>query len=645
MGVNAMKQTVKAILSLTLSLVLCTALTLNAVAAEPVITGGGTSQTDPMVTITVTPSTDPSGNQVSTETTQTQWSDKDSEGFGTTYDQTVSTTTVTGQSGTVLSKEGFTQGSETSTREEMPDLSLPLEEGKQTSATSELKDSTTGKLQKDDPNNYDQATTTVEQQRQVTADTGEQKITVGSGQDSAQTELGPILPEWTGTEQDITGPRPDRFGQNDSTGPNGYDFRYTGWGQDSHYGAYHHTTTFDPETQTPSSTTEEADITQFLLTDTNNPDGPDHTAYCADLCTGVKEGWWYRIDNLENAGYYTDPSAADHIRAIACNGYWGTAAGQTGSLESFVALMKDAQQNGDAAAKALLAGFDFDQMTEGEAQAATQMAIWQYGHRVSPDAALELEASNFNGSYGWSEEEGDAEAWARINAAAGYLATLSQPAGNTTQIITEEKFIESMALTIKERLDGSQGNTNDRYAAELCFTLVVTPGEKDSLTVQVVQDGRVVATQNILPGQREYTIQNLSLAENSDVNFNLEMTGVQYLEQGVYLYTSEVRNESQSQTFVGLAEGNKAVDLNMDVTLRFDVTDAVVSTQRIWRSQWSSNNTPTYTPTTTPDEQSKPTPTLAEVPKTGDSLSLWAALTLLGGLGLLVPAKKRTAQQ
>ena len=112
----------------------------------------------------------------------------------------------------------------------------------------------------------------------------------------------------------------------------------------------------------------------------------------------------------------------------------------------------------------------------------------------------------------------------------------------------------------------------------------------------------------------------------------------------LYLYTSEVRNKSQSQTFVGLAEGNKAVDLNMDVTLRFDVTDAVVSTQRIWRSQWSSNNTPTYTPTTTPDEQSKPTPTLAEVPKTGDSLSLCAVLTLLGGLGLLIPAKKRAEQ-
>ena len=123
-----MKQTVKAILSLTLSLVLCTALTLNAMAAEPVITGGGTSQTDPKVTITVTPSTDPSGNQVSTETTRTQWSDKDSEGFGTTYDQTVSSTTVTSQSGTVLSKEGFTQGSENSTWEEMPDLSLPLEQ-------------------------------------------------------------------------------------------------------------------------------------------------------------------------------------------------------------------------------------------------------------------------------------------------------------------------------------------------------------------------------------------------------------------------------------------------------------------------------------------------------------------------------------
>ncbi len=438
--------------------------------------------------------------------------------------------------------------------------------------------------------------------------------------------LKPIETVWTQSEKDISKPRPDLFGTDDTEKPSGYNFRYTGWGQDSYYGAYYTTlnTTTDVSGEPITETkTKEADVMQFLLTDTTNPDGPDHTAYCVDLCTGTKEGWWYKIDNLETAGYYPNASAENHIRAIALHGYWGTASGTTGSLTKFQEELENAKRNGNQH----LAGLDFTQMTEGEAQAATQMAIWQYGNRYPTETNLTLEASNYNGSTGWSADESDKAAWDRINAAAAYLADLSEGAENTTVIITPDTFVKEVTLTPKERIDNTGA-----YNVDLDFTLAVTPDEKDSMTVSISQDNNVIATQTMIAGQTKYTVKNLTLYENQDINFEFSIKGFQYLKQGVYIYTSESRDGVSSQTLVGIAEGHKAIDVNTSQNLHFNIEETNTPKEPVIETE----NTVTTSKQPSKNKTSKESTTIKS-PQTGDASAWWyITAVVLSGFGIII---------
>lgn len=483
----------------------------------------------------------------------------------------------------------------------------------------------------------------LEEGREVEISFGETQISEGQGDSSGEGAITPITPEWTGQEQDVSAPRPDRFGQDDAQGPEGYDFRYTGWGEDSEYGASHYTTpagaTEEGETNAAEAAgKEEADILQFLLSDTENPEAPSHSVYCVDLDTKAREGWWYKLENLEDADYYPDEDAEAHIRAIVQNGYWGTEGEATGSLGNFQSMLQRAQQSGDADVQAQLAKLDFSQMTEGEAMAATQMAIWQYGNRAEAGTELHLEANNYDGA-SWSVEEGDEEAWARINAAAAYLASLRSEKDESTRIIAQDSFLESLELMVGERIDnGGRNDGNDSYHAALQFVLVVTPGENDRLCMEVYQDGSLVATEEILPGQTQYRVENLQLEENKDVRFNLSLQGVQYLEQGVYVYSSELRDGAASQSFVGIAEGYRNVDMDMETTLRFNVREAErQDTYVVPETPVSGGGVPQpHLPLYVLPESSPLLPPIpaAEVPNTG-AASLLPAMMLLAGAAFL----------
>ncbi|MBQ2924475.1 MAG: LPXTG cell wall anchor domain-containing protein, partial [Anaerotignum sp.] len=93
-----------------------------------------------------------------------------------------------------------------------------------------------------------------------------------------------------------------------------------------------------------------------------------------------------------------------------------------------------------------------------------------------------------------------------------------------------------------------------------------------------------------------YTFSNIVMTEGEQ-NFNITLEGIQNLEQGVYLYTSEVRGTTSSQTMVGMAEGEHAVDVSMNIKFELSVDDEVVATERISRSKISQND-----PETTPEE-------------------------------------------
>ena len=116
----------------------------------------------------------------------------------------------------------------------------------------------------------------------------------------------------------------------------------------------------------------------------------------------------------------------------------------------------------------------------------------------------------------------------------------------------------------------------------------------------------------------------------------LEANEAQYLSRGVYVYTSEVRDEVSSQTFVGIAEGTKQVSAQQTVDLSFTPPPQ----EEIVPS----------TPTDTPAPPVKPAPPVPYVPttvtspKTGDSVWLWGMLLMLsvGSAAAIGMVRKKT---
>lgn len=431
-------------------------------------------------------------------------------------------------------------------------------------------------------------------------------------------------PQWNMTQEEIT----QALTGKDASLEN-YDFLYVGHGEDSlfgadwnlseKYGAWHYGT----------------GTSQFQLTDPA-VQGSVYTAYCADIDTTSKTGWWYKVENLDDADYYRAEGAADHIRAIVLTGYWGAAAG-TGSLEVLKSALNTAIDGGTLNA---MTKEDVAALTEGEALTATQIAIWEYGN---PYEVITLGANTLDvGSprweycdkvlkeqYGMTAEDID-KALERIDALAYYLMSLSMTAAEAgeTTVLADDALVEKMALSVGQKADTNDGK--DRYRVDIVFSLKTTPQKGDDLTVQVLAaDGAVLAEGRIAPDKTEgvllpdnkgnYTLSGLTLAAGENVGCVIALTGAQRLSRGVYVYTSEVREEVSSQTFVGIAEGTKVVKARETVDLSFAA------------------------PTRDDPAPAVPfVPTVLETsPKTGDSVWLWGLLLTLSAGGTAAVVRKK----
>ena len=243
-----------------------------------------------------------------------------------------------------------------------------------------------------------------------------------------------------------------------------------------------------------------------------------------------------------------------------------------------------------------------------------------------------------------------------------------------------------MSLTVGDKVADHAANkdddqNNDVYNTSLNFKLAFIPGENDDLLVQISyidMDGNPVNIIRRLAGENaegqnyeaitpeadgSYVLKGLQLSENKDWGFDLRLEGTQYLEQGVYVYEA-VGGRTASQNFVGLAEGERNVDVSMGVTIKFDVDE---NNHVVAERKWHDESDPEVTPPTTPDgdeEEETPPPVnyrvvinddgleeipdepvpLASAPKTGDNSGMWLILVLVTAFGLVainVVSKKR----
>ena len=391
-----------------------------------------------------------------------------------------------------------------------------------------------------------------------------------------------------------------------------------------------------------SYTTTWGAVQQFVMQDVAT--GETATTYCADQLTYAVNGSSYTMENLEDADYYDEAQAA-HIRTIAENGYWGTEEG-IGSLTQMRAMM---QQAVDSEGNRIFTDEEIGELTDGVAMTATQFAIWTY----SNDNSVQLGVNYINNAQSGGEDllEKNAlslgnmkdvpderkSAEALIFKLSNYLATMEQtvieePTSANT-VITAENFIKEMSVEVVEKAENHTNNLdadtdNDAYVTDLSFALVVTPSTEngDDMIVKIVSNGKVLKEARIAgaardgeevlthDGQGNYTVKNIIVTEG-DQQFNITLEGIQNLEQGVYLYTSEIRTEldengvefeETSQTMVGLAGGEHAVNVSMTICFDLNVEDEIVATEHVWREEWSypvsdisdDGDTPEPTPVT-----------------------------------------------
>ena len=392
---------------------------------------------------------------------------------------------------------------------------------------------------------------------------------------------------------------------------------------------------------------------QFILVD--GATGELITTYCADIDTATEKGFNYNIENLEDADYYNEEQAA-MIRTIAANGYWGTVGTEIDKDGNEVPV----QGSLAAMRKMLLESGKFTEeelkyLTDGVALSATQMAIWNFSSQMNVEyrTAIRSNEGNSKGelSTTWASqlvaknmtEEHDKGAQLMYKLYDFLISMEPTPAGakngsltTANTIINADHFINGMDITVIEKAKDHANNldnidTNDAYVTDITFSLVVAPAanNNDDLVVKVigydengneyvVASGRIAGTNDadesyetlVCDINGNYKFENIVLTEGNKT-FNITLEGIQNLEKGVYLYTSEVRtaedgSETSSQTLVGLAEGSRAVNVEMSIDFSLSVEDEIIATEHVWHTEWIDDPQPPKKPETPEEEPQEP---------------------------------------
>ncbi len=363
---------------------------------------------------------------------------------------------------------------------------------------------------------------------------------------------------------------------------------------------------------------------QFILVDSK---GNTITTYCADNATPTQDFFGYNVENLEDADYYSEAEAAQ-IRSIVRSGYWGTVGTETDEngneipkSGSLAAMKADLLATGDFTEEELKS------LNDGVALTATQMAIWSCSNKMSGIEFINAHYSNWGVGDVPKDKEDEVKLLFKIY---DYLTNLAPTElENTTQdtVVNADNFVDDLAVTVVKKAENHENNnddddTNDAYVTNISFALVVQPSTEngDDLIVQVIAGNGKVLAQGKVAGAPEdgipmlekdssgnYSFTNIEMVEGEQ-NFKITMEGIQNLKEGVYLYSSEVRAEdgedTSSQTLVGIAEGQRTVDVSMSIKFELDVEDEVIATEHVWREEETKPTEPQDPPT---EPQNPPT--------------------------------------
>lgn len=302
-------------------------------------------------------------------------------------------------------------------------------------------------------------------------------------------------------------------------------------------------------------------------------EGRSYYTYCVDVATDSNVQRVYNGQNVESASYYSEEDAK-HIRFICLKGYWGTASG-FGSLDSFTGMLVD---------EGILTSDEAAVLTPGEAMTATQAAIWKFGNS---DNSFHVDDSIVTGyplttwkfnSVDWTwRDPYIANTGNRIKKIYNYLISGTIEYAADMTVLTKDNVLTDADIEVLERTSTGADSGYDTYKANVSFSMDIDVLATDDMTVTVVQEDVTLATVPLLPGTKDYTVENVVLKENTEVT--LTLSGSRELGLGVYIFSAQ--DPTQDQTLVGVASGTQHVGLKKP--LSFDVRyecEAVVSAEK-----------------------------------------------------------------
>lgn len=466
----------------------------------------------------------------------------------------------------------------------------------------------------------------------------------------------------------------------------------------------------------------------YVVTDAT---GKKFYVYCADHGTKLNASG-YNMENLQESKYF-ESEKWYAIEEIAVNGFWGTKSG-TGSLETFKEMLKNSSEFEDALKElktqekyqAEFAEYDtieklLNEVNEGMALAATQAAIWKYSNSQTNTPTDNPFTSKSNGE-DWDDKNPvltDKEQLL-LNAIydclvrKGGTASSGQKTDSTDLIDAED--ITNVSVTVNNKLEQKGNDGEDIYDTDLSFTMKVQPDRLNSKDLKVTvtlsngqqyeyrlegaaeRSDEKTAEKTTGKDNITYVLKGIKMPDGTNVTINL--SGTQDLGKSAYLLTA-AGGYDKSQSFVGVFEGERNVDLNVSFEFNADQPEATITTvtteqtvveqnkQTSWASSWLTKifypakpEEPEETIPVVPEEPAPETPEeeapkqdeqeqeeqedlvvfpeqseeavdsakpetaepkVDAVPKTGDDAPIWMVLCLLSAAGLVLvnlPQKK-----
>ncbi len=335
---------------------------------------------------------------------------------------------------------------------------------------------------------------------------------------------------------------------------------------------------------------------QYELFDGKN----SYFVYCVELNTDISSNpdMIYSPDKL-SSGESVNSSTEQKIRAVAVNGFWGTANG-LGSLQAVKDLL--IRQGHKTAA---------DNLTPGIALAATQAAMWNYGKNGS--ATIDMDSLyTIHGTITETEKQ-------TIQTLRNVLVNLAeQNSSNQSNQVAETiraSDITSSSVTLNHKVTNADGTDkmvgeSNVYNADVAFQVAVNTSSFNGDLIMTLSHGGKAIGKYRLAGNDDpnnlfeekilkritpdasgnFKIEGVELTEGVEVTLNI--SGTQHLDDGIFVYRDNGLIGVNWQDLVGMTKKEQSV--NVTVGLEFNVHEPQVEHQNVTQEQ-ERQDTMTYT--------------------------------------------------